>query len=311
MDENALRYVANRGANVVTERARKGIVLAGGTGSRLFPITLGVSKQLLPVYDKPMIYYPISVLMLAGMREIAIVTTPHDKAAFQRLLGSGEQWGVSFTYITQASPDGIAQVFLLAEEFLDGAPATLVLGDNLFYGHGIGEMMIRAAARKTGATVFAHPVSDPRAYGVVAIDASGRATQIVEKPEIPPSNLAVTGLYVYDDRVVGHARTLKPSPRGELEITDLNRVYLEAGELNVETLGRGFAWLDTGTPGDLLKAAHLIEVLQERQGIMIGCPEEIAFHRGFLDKAGLLRASERLGKSPYGCYLRRIAEAAP
>ena len=308
MDENALRYVANRGANVVTERARKGIVLAGGTGSRLFPITLGVSKQLLPVYDKPMIYYPISVLMLAGMREIAIVTTPHDKAAFQRLLGSGEQWGVSFTYITQASPDGIAQVFLLAEEFLDGAPATLVLGDNLFYGHGIGEMMIRAAARKTGATVFAHPVSDPRAYGVVAIDASGMATQIVEKPEIPPSNLAVTGLYVYDDRVVGHARTLKPSPRGELEITDLNRVYLEAGELNVETLGRGFAWLDTGTPGDLLKAAHLIEVLQERQGLMIGCPEEIAYEQGFLTREGLLAAAKRLGKSPYGAYLVRVAE---
>lgn len=308
MDENALRYVANRGANVVSKRARKGIVLAGGTGSRLFPITLGVSKQLLPVYDKPMIYYPISVLMLAGMREIAIVTTPHDKAAFQRLLGSGEQWGVSFTYITQASPDGIAQVFLLAEEFLDGAPATLVLGDNLFYGHGIGEMMIRAAARKTGATVFAHPVSDPRAYGVVAIDASGMATQIVEKPEIPPSNLAVTGLYVYDDRVVGHARTLKPSPRGELEITDLNRVYLEAGELNVETLGRGFAWLDTGTPGDLLKAAHLIEVLQERQGLMIGCPEEIAYEQGFLTREGLLAAAKRLGKSPYGAYLVRVAE---
>lgn len=308
MDENALRYAANRGANVVTDRARKGIVLAGGTGSRLFPITLGVSKQLLPVYDKPMIYYPISVLMLAGMREIAIVTTPHDQAAFQRLLGSGEQWGVSFTYITQASPDGIAQVFLLAEEFLDGAPATLVLGDNLFYGHGIGEMMIRAAVRKTGATVFAHPVSDPRAYGVVAVDASGRATQIVEKPEIPPSNLAVTGLYVYDDRVVGHARTLKPSPRGELEITDLNRVYLEAGELNVETLGRGFAWLDTGTPGDLLKAAHLIEVLQERQGLMIGCPEEIAYEQGFLTHEGLLAAAKRLGKSPYGAYLVRVAE---
>jgi len=289
---------------------RKGLVLAGGTGSRLFPITMGVSKQLLPVYDKPMIYYPISVLMLAGIREIAIITTPHDQAAFQRLLGSGEQWGVSFTYITQPSPDGIAQVFLLAEEFLAGAPSSLVLGDNLFYGHGISEMMVRAAQRQTGATVFAHPVQDPRAYGVVAMNGEGRATQIVEKPANPPSNLAVTGLYVYDDQAVPYAKALKPSARGELEITDLNRLYLEAGTLHVETLGRGFAWLDTGTPGDLLKAAHLIEVLQERQGLMIACPEEIAFHRGFLDQGGLLRAAERLGKSPYGAYLRRIAEAA-
>jgi glucose-1-phosphate thymidylyltransferase len=287
---------------------RKGLVLAGGTGSRLFPITMGVSKQLLPVYDKPMIYYPISVLMLAGIREIAIITTPHDQPAFQRILGSGEAWGVSFTYITQASPDGIAQVFLLAEDFLAGAPSSLVLGDNLFYGHGIPELMGRAAQRKEGATVFAHPVQDARAYGVVAMDAQGRATTIVEKPKDPPSNLAVTGLYVYDQHAVSYAKTLKPSARGELEITDLNRVYLEAGTLHVETLGRGFAWLDTGTPGDLLRAAHLIEVLQERQGLMIGCPEEIAFHQGFLDKEGLLRAAERLGKSPYGAYLRRLVE---
>jgi glucose-1-phosphate thymidylyltransferase len=290
---------------------RKGLVLAGGTGSRLFPITMGVSKQLLPVYDKPMIYYPIAVLMLAGIREIAIITTPHDQAAFERLLGSGEQWGVSFTYITQASPDGIAQVFLLAEDFLAGAPSSLVLGDNLFYGHGISEMMVRAAQRKTGATVFAHPVQDPRAYGVVAMNAEGRATQILEKPQNPPSNLAVTGLYVYDDQAVAYAKSLKPSARGELEITDLNRLYLEAGTLHVETLGRGFAWLDTGTPGDLLKAAHLIEVLQERQGLMIACPEEIAFHQGFLTREGLIAAAKRLGKSPYGAYLLRVAEQHP
>jgi len=290
---------------------RKGLVLAGGTGSRLFPITMGVSKQLLPVYDKPMIYYPISVLMLAGIREIAIITTPHDQAAFERLLGTGEPWGVSFTYITQPSPDGIAQVFLLAEEFLAGAPSSLVLGDNLFYGHGISEMMVRASHRHTGATVFAHPVQDPRAYGVVAVNAEGRATQILEKPQNPPSNLAVTGLYVYDDQAVPYAKSLKPSARGELEITDLNRLYLEAGTLHVETLGRGFAWLDTGTPGDLLKAAHLIEVLQERQGLMIACPEEIAFHQGFLTREGLMAAAKRLGKSPYGAYLLRVAEQHP
>jgi glucose-1-phosphate thymidylyltransferase len=291
-------------------KARKGLVLAGGTGSRLFPITMGVSKQLLPVYDKPMIYYPISVLMLAGIREIAIITTPHDQPAFQRLLGTGEQWGVAFTYITQASPDGIAQVFLLAEDFLAGAPSSLVLGDNLFYGHGISKMMVRAAQRTTGATVFAHPVQDPRAYGVVVVDADGRATQIVEKPANPPSNLAATGLYVYDDQAVPFAKSLKPSARGELEITDLNRVYLEAGNLHVETLGRGFAWLDTGTPSDLLKAAHLVEVLQERQGLMIACPEEIAFHQGFLSREGLIESAKRLGKSPYGAYLLRVAEGA-
>jgi glucose-1-phosphate thymidylyltransferase len=216
---------------------------------------------------------------------------------------------VSFTYITQPSPDGIAQVFLLAEEFLAGAPSSLVLGDNLFYGHGISEMMVRAAQRRTGATVFAHPVQDPRAYGVVAMNAEGRATQILEKPQNPPSNLAVTGLYVYDEQAVPYAKALKPSARGELEITDLNRVYLEAGDLHVEILGRGFAWLDTGTPGDLLKAAHLIEVLQERQGLMIACPEEIAFEQGFLSREGLVEAAKRLGKSPYGAYLMRIAES--
>ena len=289
---------------------RKGLILAGGTGSRLFPITAGVSKQLLPIYDKPMVYYPLSVLLLAGIREIALVTTPHDRPAFERLLGTGAQWGVSFSYLTQPSPDGLAQVFLLAEEFLAGAPSTLVLGDNLFYGHGLGELVARAGRRDAGATVFAHPVQDARAYGVVATDAAGRPTQIVEKPEVPPSNLAVTGLYVYDEQAVQYAKTLKPSARGELEITDLNRLYLEAGTLYVETLGRGFAWLDTGTPGDLLKAAHLIEVLQERQGLMIGCPEEIAFHQGFLDETGLLLAADRLGKSPYGAYLRRVVEGA-
>jgi glucose-1-phosphate thymidylyltransferase len=289
---------------------RKGLVLAGGTGSRLFPITMGVSKQLLPVYDKPMVYYPLSVLMLAGIREIAIITTPGDRAAFERLLGTGEAWGVRFTYISQPSPDGIAQVFLLAEEFLAGAPSTLILGDNLFHGHGLPDALARAGRQQEGATVFAHPVSDPRAYGVVAMDADGRATGIWEKPKEPPSNLAVTGLYFYDEKVVGHAKALKPSARGELEITDLNRVYLEEGRMQVETLGRGYAWLDTGTPGDLLKAGQLVEVLQERTGMMIACPEEIAFRSGFIDRAGLLSAAARLGKSPYGAYLKHLAEAA-
>ena len=307
MDADALRAAAY-GHAMSPAKNRKGLVLAGGTGSRLFPITLGVSKQLLPVYDKPMVYYPLSVLMLAGLREIAIITTPHDKPAFERLLGTGAQWGMSFTYITQPSPDGIAQVFLLAEEFLAGAPCSLVLGDNLFYGHGMSEMMVKAGARMTGATVFAHAVQDPRAYGVVVVDAYGKATEIVEKPANPPSNLAATGLYVYDDQVVPMAKILKPSARGELEITDLNRMYLEAGNLHVEVLGRGFAWLDTGTPSDLLKAAHLVEVLQERQGLMISCPEEIAFNMGFLTREGLIEAANRMGKSPYGSYLHRVAD---
>jgi glucose-1-phosphate thymidylyltransferase len=288
---------------------RKGIILAGGTGSRLFPITLGVSKQLLPVYDKPMIYYPLSVLMLGGMREIAIVTTPEDQPQFKRLLGTGEQWGLSFTYITQAKPEGIAQVFLLAEEFLAGAPSALILGDNLFYGHGIPEMMARADARETGATVFAHPVSDARAYGVVTVDAEGRATSIVEKPKDPPSNLAVTGLYVYDAQAVEFAKALRPSARGELEITDLNRVYLECSELSVETLGRGFAWLDTGTPGDLLKAGQLVEVLQERQGLIIASPEEIAFRRGFIDRFAFELLCRALGPGGYSRKLTLLVKA--
>ena len=288
---------------------RKGLVLAGGTGSRLFPITMGVSKQLLPVYDKPMIYYPLSVLMLAGIREIAIITTPGDRAAFERLLGTGEAWGVKFTYISQPSPDGIAQVFLLAEEFLGGAPSTLILGDNLFHGHGLPDALARAGRQHEGATVFAHPVSDPRAYGVVAMDAGGRATGIWEKPQNPPSNLAVTGLYFYDAEVVGLAKTLHPSARGELEITDLNRAYLEVDRMRVEVLGRGYAWLDTGSPGDLLKAGQLVEVLQERTGMMIACPEEIAFRSGFIDRPGLLSAAARLGRSAYGAYLKHLAEA--
>jgi glucose-1-phosphate thymidylyltransferase len=285
---------------------RKGIILAGGTGSRLFPITLGVSKQLLPVYDKPMIYYPLSVLMLGGMREIAIVTTPEDQPQFQRLLGTGEQWGLSFTYITQAKPEGIAQVFVLAEEFLAGAPSALILGDNLFYGHGIPELMARADARAEGATIFVHPVSDARAYGVVTADAQGRATSIVEKPKEPPSNLAVTGLYVYDAQAVAFAKALRPSGRGELEITDLNRAYLEREQLSIETLGRGFAWLDTGTPGDLIKAGQLVEVLQERQGLLIASPEEIAFRAGWIGEGTLRQQCDALGKGAYSERLRAL-----
>ncbi len=294
----------------MTAAKRKGLVLAGGTGSRLFPITMGVSKQLLPVYDKPMVYYPISVLMLAGIREIAIITTPGDRAAFERLLGTGEAWGVRFTYVSQPSPDGIAQVFLLAEEFLGRDPCTLILGDNLFHGNGLPDLLGRAGRRWDGATVFAHPVHDARAYGVVAMDGDGKATGIWEKPQTPPSNLAVTGLYFYDGQVVELAKSLKPSARGELEITDLNRLYLEAGRMHVEVLGRGYAWLDTGTPGDLLKAGQLVEVLQERTGMMIASPEEIAFRGGFIDRAQLLAAAARLGKSPYGTYLTGLAEAA-
>ena len=286
--------------------SRKGIVLAGGSGSRLHPLTLGVSKQLMPVYDKPMIYYPISVLMLAGIREILIISTPHDLPAFRRLLGDGSQFGVRFDYAEQPSPDGLAQAFLIGSEFLGGAPAALVLGDNLFYGHEFTETLAEADAQVECATVFGYEVADPTSYGVVEFDAEGRAISLEEKPANPKSNFAVPGLYFYSSDVVEVARNLKPSPRGELEITDLNRVYLEQGRLRVQKLGRGTAWLDTGTHDSLLDAAQFVQVIQHRQGLRISCLEEIGLQMGFLDEAAFERSIGNLGKSSYGSYLREV-----
>jgi len=283
-------------------------VLAGGTGSRLHPLTLSVSKQLMPVYDKPMIYYPLSTLMMAGIRDILIITTPDDQVAFSKLLGDGSRWGISLTYAIQHSPDGLAQAFLIGEEFLDGHPAALVLGDNIFYGQGFGQLLQNAVGRGTGATVFAYHVNDPERYGVVQFDAGGTARNIEEKPSKPKSRYAVTGLYFYDNQVVDRAKSLKPSARGDLEITDLNGIYLEKNELQVEVMGRGTAWLDTGTHESLLEAAQFVEIIERRQGLKICCPEEIAFNNGFIDAAQLRDIANSLGKNGYGEYLLSVAE---
>ena len=287
---------------------RKGIILAGGSGTRLYPITIGVSKQLLPVYDKPMIYYPLSVLMLSGIREVAIITTPQDQEQFVRALGDGSQWGMSLTFITQPSPDGLAQAFILAEDFLDGAPSVLVLGDNIFFGHGLPELLASADRKESGATVFAYRVSDPERYGVVAFDKDRKVSQIVEKPKQAPSNYAVTGLYFVDGGAPERAKRIKPSPRGEVEIVDLLQGYLDEGALTVELMGRGYAWLDTGTHGSLLDAGNFVRTLQSRQGLQTGCPEEIAYEKGWILASALEAMGERLAKNSYGKYLLSLLD---
>ena len=287
----------------------KGILLAGGLGTRLFPLTMAASKQLLPVYNKPMVYYPLSTLMLAGISEVLIISTPQDLPLFERLLGDGSQWGMRLEYKEQAEPKGLAQAFQLGREFVDGQPACLVLGDNIFYGAGLGRQLQAAASIQQGALVFGYPVHDPERYGVVAFDDQGRATSLEEKPLQPKSRYAVPGLYFYDHRVCDFADNLQPSARGELEITDLNRIYLDAGELRVWALGRGTAWLDAGTHDSLLQAGTFVQAIEQRQGMMVGCPEEIAWHMGFIDDAQLARLADRFGKNEYGAYLATLLHA--
>ncbi|MFC6689679.1 glucose-1-phosphate thymidylyltransferase RfbA [Jhaorihella thermophila] len=282
---------------------RKGIILAGGSGTRLYPITIGISKQLLPIYDKPMVYYPLSVLMLAGIRDICVITTPQDQDQFRRTLGDGSQWGVSLTYVEQPSPDGLAQAYVLAEDFLDGAPSAMVLGDNIFFGHGLPKLLAQADAQTAGGTVFGYHVADPERYGVVGFDAEGRVETIIEKPAVPPSNFAVTGLYFLDGTAPERARRVTPSARGELEITSLLEMYLAEGALNVMQMGRGYAWLDTGTHGSLLDAGNFVRTLETRQGLQTGCPEEIAFENGWISAEELAARAEMFAKNGYGAYL--------
>lgn len=287
-------------------KKRKGIILAGGSGTRLYPITRGVSKQLLPVYDKPMIYYPLSVLMMAGITDILIIATPKDMPQFQELLGDGSQWGVCFTYAVQPSPDGLAQAFIIGRDFIGNDDSALILGDNIFYGHGMDELLANADQRQSGASVFAYHVNDPERYGVVSFDSNARALTIEEKPKQPKSNYAVTGLYFYDNDVLDIAANIKPSPRGELEITDVNNVYLQQGRLNVERMGRGYAWLDTGTHDSLVDATHFVQTVERRQGLKIACPEEIAYRKRLIDDAQLEALAKPLMKNDYGHYLLKV-----